>query len=131
MDTTLKFTIHELETIVSLTLGQKQKLFSYLIAKMVCWAYAQGYLLTYGEALRTEIQAIANAASGAGISNSLHKIRLAIDFNLFIDNIYRTDSEAYRPLGEFWKSLHPLCRWGGDFKKPDGNHFSLEHEGVR
>lgn len=131
MDTTLSFTIHELETLVSLTLGQKQKLFSYLIAKMVCWAYAQGYQLTYGEALRTEAQAAANAAAGTGIYNSVHRLRLAIDFNLFISGVYRTDSESYRALGEYWKKLHPLCRWGGDFKKPDGNHFSLEHEGVK
>jgi hypothetical protein len=32
-------------------------------------------------------------------------------------------------LGKYWKRQHPLCRWGGDFQ--DGNHYSLEHEGVK
>jgi len=114
------------------TLGEKQRLFARLVGQLIVWAYSRGFELTFGEALRTEAQAAANAASGAGISNSLHKIRLAIDMNLFVAGIYQTDSGAYKPLGDYWKSLHPLCRWGGDFvKRPDGNHFSLEHEGVR
>ncbi|HBJ0947911.1 TPA: M15 family metallopeptidase, partial [Escherichia coli] len=32
--------------------------------------------------------------------------------------------------GEYWESLGGS--WGGRFKsRPDGNHFSLEHNGVR
>ena len=125
-------------TLIPTKLGDKQRLFCYLVGKLILWAYAQGYELTFGEATRSQLQANANAAAGIGISNSLHTKRLAIDLNLFIDSssdvdddIYQPTSEAYKPLGEYWKSLHPLCRWGGDFRKPDGNHFSLEHEGIR
>lgn len=115
-----------------MTLGEKQRLFARLVGQLLTWAYKSGFELTFGEALRTDAQAAANAKSGAGISNSLHKIRLAIDLNLFVAGIYQTDSAAYKPLGAYWKSLHPLCRWGGDFvSRPDGNHFSIEHEGVR
>jgi hypothetical protein len=121
-----------------MSLGDKQRLFARLLAELITWAYAQGFELTFGEALRTQAQADANAASGAGISNSLHLKRLAIDLNLFKDSapgidddIYQKDSEAYRPLGEKWESMHTLCRWGGRFSRPDGNHFSVEHEGVR
>ncbi len=115
-----------------MTLGEKQRLFVRLIGQLIVWTYSNGYELTFGEALRTDAQAAANAASGAGISNSLHKIRLALDVNLFAAGVYQTDSAAYKPLGDYWKTLHPLCRWGGDFvSRPDGNHFSLEHEGVR
>lgn len=115
-----------------MTLGEKQRLFCKLVGQLIAWAYANGYELTFGEALRMQAQANANSSSGAGISNSLHLMRLAIDVNLFTQGVYQTASEAYKPLGVYWKSLHPLCRWGGDFvSRPDGNHFSLEHEGVR
>jgi hypothetical protein len=113
------------------TLGDKQRLFTRLVGLLIAWCYANGYELTFGEVLRTSAQAAANAASGAGISNSLHLLKLAVDFNLFIDGVYQTDSSAYKPLGEYWEALHPLCRWGGRFSKPDGNHFSIEHNGVR
>lgn len=115
-----------------MTLGEKQRLFARLIGQLIVWTYSKGYELTFGEALRTQAQANANAASGAGISNSLHLMRLALDVNLFAAGVYQTDSSAYKPLGDYWKTLHPLCRWGGDFvSRPDGNHFSLEHEGIR
>lgn len=121
-----------------MTLGDKQRLFVHLQGVFICWCYANGYELSDGEAMRDPRIAQLNAASGAGISNSLHGIRLARDWNLFKDvtpkgdeDIYQKDSEAYKPLGTFWKSLHPLCRWGGDFTRPDGNHFSMEHEGVK
>ena len=121
-----------------MTLGEKQRLFVINIAHLITWAYENDYELSFGEALRTAEQAALNASKGSGISNSLHLKRLAIDLNLFLDtsvdsdeDIYQTDSESYKPLGDYWKSLHPLNRWGGDFSKPDGNHFSMEHEGVR
>jgi hypothetical protein len=113
-----------------MTIGEKQRLFTKLVAQFITWAYAQGYEFSFGEALRTQAQATANAASGAGISNSLHLLKLAVDLNLFISGVYQSDTQAYKPLGEYWKTLHPLCRWGGDFvSRPDGNHFSLTHEG--
>jgi hypothetical protein len=119
-----------------MTLGEKQRLFLQLLGQFLVWIYEAGYAVSGGELERSQAQADANAASGAGISNSLHLKRLAIDLNLFLLNDgkweYQGLTEAYRPLGEKWKSLHELCRWGGDFQtRPDGNHFSLEHEGVR
>ena len=116
-----------------MTVGEKQRLFMQLLGLFLVWIYQQpGYAVAGGELQRMQAQALANAASGAGISKSLHKIRLAIDLNLFVAGIYQTDSGAYKPLGAYWKSLHPLCRWGGDFvSRPDGNHFSIEHEGIR
>lgn len=114
-----------------MTLGEKQRLFCRLVGELITWCYTNGFELTFGEAVRTQAQATANSKAGIGLANSLHLIRLAVDFNLFIAGVYQRDSEAYRALGAFWKSLHPLCRWGGDFSRPDGNHFSLEHEGVK
>ena len=115
-----------------MSLSEKQQLFTELVARLILWASANNYKLTFGEAYRTPEQAALNAKTGAGISNSLHRIRLAVDLNLFINGQYQSDSAAYKPLGDYWKALHPDCCWGGDFKsRPDGNHFSLQHEGVR
>ena len=114
-----------------MTLSEKQRLFTKLVGELITWSYANGYELTFGEAQRGKLQAEANAAQGIGIASSNHLRRLAVDLNLFINGEYRVDSEAYKPLGDYWKSLGPLCRWGGDFSRPDGNHFSFEHEGVR
>lgn len=114
-----------------MTLGEKQRLFVRLVGELIAWCYANGFELTFGDTYRTPEQAALNAKTGAGISNSLHTKRLAIDLNLFIGGVYQTDSAAYKPIGEKWESMHELCRWGGRFSKPDGNHLSLEHEGVR
>lgn len=113
-----------------MTLSEKQQLFTVMIGNLIHWAEEKGYRLTFGEAYRTPEQAALNAKNGSGISNSLHTKRLAVDFNLFINGQYMTRTEDYRPLGEFWESIGGS--WGGRFKSnPDGNHFSLEHNGVR
>lgn len=114
-----------------MTLREAQSLHVQLFAQLITWAYAQGFALTWGEAVRTQAQAIANAKTGAGIVHSEHLIRLAVDVNLFKDGVWLQHTEDHRPLGEFWKTLHPLCRWGGDFSsRPDGNHYSLIWQGV-
>ncbi|EKN3739720.1 M15 family peptidase, partial [Yersinia enterocolitica] len=83
-------------------LSEKQQLFTQLIAQLISWAGERGYRLTFGEAYRTPEQAKLNTKAGTGISNSLHTSRLAVDFNLFINGVYQTKSEAFLPLGEYW-----------------------------
>lgn len=53
---------------------------------------------------------------------SYHYFRLAADLNLFRDGEYLTHTEDHRPLGERWIELGGT--WGGNFKRPDGNHYS-------
>jgi len=119
-------------TDTSLTLGQKQRLFPLLVTALIKQIYTLGLEMTFGETYRTPEQAALNEKRGLGIANSLHIKRLAIDINLFKDGIYLTNCDDYAVLGTFWKSLHPLARWGGDFTNlKDGGHFSLEHEGVK
>lgn len=112
-----------------MTLREKQSLFVKLVAKLIDYAYSNGMELTFGECWRTPEQAKRNADNGTGVLNSLHTQRLAIDLNLFVSGVFIDSSAGHARLGAYWKSLHPLCRWGGDFRKPDGNHYSLEHEG--
>lgn len=114
---------------IELLLGPKQRLFTQLVGQLILWTYEQGYELSLGEAWRTPEQAALNAKRGIGIVNSLHCDRLAIDLNLFINGFYVTDANAYKPLGAYWKTLHPLCRWGGDWG--DSVHFSVEHGGRK
>lgn len=116
-----------------MTLREQQSLFVRLAGQLIAWTYAQpGLELTFGECYRTPEQAALNAKTGAGISNSLHTQRLAIDLLLFKDGKYIDKSELYEPLGTYWKSLNPLCCWGGDFhSRPDGNHFSMTWGGVK
>jgi hypothetical protein len=110
------------------TLGEKQRQFTQMIAQLIDYAYTQGYSLSFGEAWRTkEQQALYVQTGKSGTMNSRHLQRLAVDFNLFIAGVYQQRSEAYLPLGEFWESLHPDNVWGGRWTSPvDGNHFELK-----
>jgi hypothetical protein len=110
---------------------EQQSLFVQLVAKLIQFAYANGMELTFGECWRTPELARCNADAGRGISTSLHGERLAIDFNLFVAGVFIDGSEGHRRLGEYWKSLHPNCRWGGDFRKKNGNHYSFSPDGTR
>ena len=110
------------------TLGQKQREFLPMVARLIVFAYANEYELTLGDGYRDPRQhGAVGEKKGYGAANSCHKLRLAIDLNLFRDGKYLTSTEDYRPLGEFWESIGGT--WGGRFA--DGNHFSLEHDGRK
>ena len=66
--------------------------------------------------------------------DSLHYSGLAKDYNLFVRKagklVYvRGAHPRWTTIGRIWKKLHPLCRWGGDFRSKDYNHFSLGYRG--
>lgn len=114
-----------------MNLGDKQRLFTLNLALLTIYSYEHGYELTVGDAYRDKRAHGAMGTQGVyGHRKSAHKQRLAQDYNLFKDSVYLTESSDYKELGEYWKSLHPLNMWGGDFKHPDGNHFSMQHNGV-
>lgn len=106
-----------------------QQKFPPMMADLIQWAYAQGYAITMGECYRTPQQAALNAESGAGITNSLHCDRLAVDLMLFKDGEYLTTTLDYQPLGEYWESIGGA--WGGRFSKPDSDHFSIAFGGRK
>ena len=102
---------------------EQQFSFTLNIGKLILWIYEQGYTATLGEGYDDD---------GTGhMQGSLHYKRLAQDINLFKDGVWLKGTEDHKRVGEAWKSLHPLNRWGGDFRKKDGNHYSMEFEGRR
>lgn len=113
-------------------LSTKQQIFAENVGKLLAWIYKrEGWGVTFAEAYRTPEQARRNAERGVGIVKSLHCQRLAIDLNLFINGKYMTKTSDHAPIGAYWKLLHPLNRWGGDFRRRDGNHYSMEHGGRK
>lgn len=110
-----------------MTLRQKQSKFARMIARLIRKAWRLGYEVTFAEAYRPPELAELYAKQGKGIRNSLHTIRLAVDLNLFRDGVWLNTTEDHRELGEWWESIGGS--WGGRFN--DGNHYSLEHNGVR
>jgi len=106
---------------------EKQSVFLKNFAKLILWAFEQGYEVTAGELLRTDEQHALNLANGKSKAvRSKHQDKLAGDLNLFIKGVYQTDTAAFKPLGIYWKGLHIDNVWGGDFKGfPDGNHFEM------
>jgi len=103
------------------TLRQKQSRFVRMVARLLLHADILGYEVTFGDAW-------AHAEDGRHVKNSNHYIRLAIDLNLFSNGRYLRSTEAHRPLGEYWESIGGT--WGGSKNRSDGNHYSLEHNGM-
>lgn len=113
---------------MSETLGQKQRRFTRMIGLLIEYAYQQGYELTFGDAYRDpRLHGQVGQRIGYSSANSLHKERLAVDFNLFRGGQYLTGTEDHRQLGEYWESIGGA--WGGRFN--DGIHYSLEHGGRK
>lgn len=113
---------------MSKTLLQKQQDFTLMVANLIEYAYQNGYRMTFGDAYRDpRVHGQVGQRVGYSSANSLHKERLAVDFNLFKDGRFLTRTEDHRQLGEYWESIGGT--WGGRFN--DGNHYSLEHGGRK
>lgn len=113
-----------------MTLRQKQSKFAHMVAKLILKAYELGYEVTLGDAYRDpRLHGSVGIKAGYGHSKSCHKIRLALDLNLFKDGKWLTTTEQFSELGEWWEQQDPMCSWGGRFN--DANHFSFEHKGMR
>jgi hypothetical protein len=115
---------------LALTLRTARCYFTVAIAALITYAVSQGYEVALGEGMDrvTEKDPTTDHMKG-----SLHEIGLAQDLDLYLGGVYLTDSEDFHLLGVFWEDYGvshglPLV-WGGNFSKPDGDHFSLRWGG--
>lgn len=106
-------------------LGDKQRKFAHDSALLILYAEALGFEIKF----QPEHE---NHRDG-----SLHYLSLAKDYDLFKDGKYLKDSIDHLPMGLFWESLGNT--WGGRFRETeegkgdgrDGNHYSIEHQGMK
>ena len=91
--------------------------FAKLVPRLIDKAFELGYTVTLGDAYRDE-------RCPYGSKSSLHRVRLAIDLNLFRNGKYLTHTEDHRELGEWWEGIDG-CVWGGRFE--DGNHYQMNY----
>lgn len=86
-----------------------------MVQLLVGYAELCGYELTYGDAYRDE-------RCGYGHPKSLHRQRLAVDFNLFENGVYLSGDDAraaHSKLHDFWDVI------GGSGRiRADMNHYS-------
>lgn len=106
-------------------LVQAQTEFSRCLGRLLTHAAWKGYDITMAEGYVGDSTPPPPAPS-AHLRHGNHFRRLAQDLNLFINGelIDNGGHPAWKELGNFWKSLHQLARWGGDFG--DFDHFSFE-----
>lgn len=110
---------------------EKQFIFNKKLRKLLDWLDDNDYLFVSGEIMRTEEQAKIYHDKGTGSLTSLHIKKLAIDITLFKKQpdgsyIAVNDKNYYALAGEYWKSLYPDNRWGGNFTtRNDPYHFEM------
>ena len=115
-----------------MTLGEKQRLFTRLLADLYAYIYAMGWEASIGDGYRDpRVHGGYGEKKSYSAKWSLHKLKISSDINLFVEGKYISDGShpAYQQLGAFWKSRNELCEWGGDEGRNDANHFSLSHDG--
>lgn len=100
-------------------------------ARLILYAAENGIKVTAGELYR--LQMMQDHYFKTGVSKTKrgnHPKRLAGDLNVFVDVDgdgdldYTTKYEHVKKLGDFWESLNPLNRWGGDW---NGNNIKDEN----
>ena len=111
-------------------LGQAQEKFMRLLPRLIDKAHEMGYEIRGGDLFRDpRVHGYLGKKAAYGNAFSCHKLKLAIDLNLFRDGVYLSETEDHRELGEWWEAQDDMCCWGGRFN--DGNHYSLTWQGIK
>ncbi len=100
------------------------------LAKFYDFVENSGDMCTLGESFRTT--AMQEIYVKNGLSKTLdsnHPKRLAQDLNFFIKGILTYKKEDLQRYGDFWESLSPENRWGGNFPKwfPGSDFIDTPH----
>jgi hypothetical protein len=115
---------------------RRQWIFAECMAKWLFWVHVvKGWRITFAEGYIGD--SIDKPSEDTPHKrNGNHFNRLAGDYNLWAYDgskwvLLRNGNEPqWLEAGAYWKSLNPLCRWGGDFG--DANHLSVESpEGMK
>ena len=108
-----------------MSLSSEQAAFLLDACKLIQHATELGWTVTGGESYRTqEQQEIYFKTGKSKTMQSNHLRRLAIDLNFLKDGQPVWDKAQLQPIGDYWESLNPSNRWGGNFKSlPDVPHF--------
>lgn len=117
----------------------KQFTFCQMIARLILFIPEQAQMegdvwnVKFGEGYVGETDKKDGDHDGPHMEGGTHYMSIGQDLLLFDGNggLLPGNHRAYRIAGSYWKSLHPLARWGGDFSSPDPDHFSFEHNGRR
>ena len=105
------------------SLRERQSEFASKVPLLINKALELGYEVTLGDAYRDpRVHGNFGERKAYGESKSFHKLRLAIDINLFKSGKYITSDLGHKDIGEYWESLGGS--WGGRFSSADYNHYS-------
>lgn len=100
-----------------MSMVQAQSEFLLDACKLIARATELGFVVTLGEGYRTiEQQQIYVKTGRSKILDSQHMKRLAIDLNFFRDGKLAQTREELKPLGDWWETLNPKNRWGGNWR---------------
>jgi len=95
------------------------------VSKLINKAVEMGFVITGGELQRPlEMQQLYMKTGRSKTMNSKHLKRCAIDLNFFWNGELTYSIALIKPLGDYWESLHPNNRWGGNWSTfKDVPHF--------
>ena len=97
-----------------------------LLPSLIDKAHDLGFEVRGGDLFRDpRVHGEHGESGGYGAAYSNHKLKCAIDLNLFKDGVFMEKTEDHQDLGEWWEDRYAGCVWGGYFSNPDGNHYEL------
>jgi hypothetical protein len=107
-----------------MSLSDKQWEFLKDFSLLISFCDRKGIKVTGGELYRTEYQQKEYIKKGLSKTmKSKHLKRLAIDLNFFIKGKYVVNKKELQFIGDFWESLNPKNKWGGNFNQGVKNGF--------
>lgn len=105
----------------------EQSAFVQDLVALIHFAWQSSLDVVIGEVERpVEMQKIYVQTGRSKTMDSDHLHRTAADLHFFVRSTgeYITDQERLQPLGDYWESLNPKNRWGGNWKSfKDRPHF--------